>query len=80
VPNARDFVHQKTGSRKVPVAAPPRSDSSDGRFFNQDHRGTDALGIAHEDGSGWPGRRNDLSDWRNALSIIIRDAPPETTD
>jgi len=40
----------------------------------------DAFEIAHGDGSGQLKEQDDLSDVRNTLSIIIRDASPETTD
>jgi len=77
--SACGFVHQKSGNRKVPgarIAIRLRQRP----LLPPGPSGMDAFEIAHGDGSGRRKGQDDLSDVRNTLSIIIRDAPTETAD
>jgi hypothetical protein len=78
--SACGFVHQKGGNRKVPGVRIAAIRLRQWPFPPPGTSGMHAFEIAHGDESGWLKAHDDLSDVRNTLSIIIRDAPPETTD
>jgi len=78
--SACGFVHQKSGNRKVPGARIAAIRLRQRPFPPPGPSGRDAFEIVHGDGSGRRKGQDDLSEVRNTLSIIIRDASSETMD